>query len=61
LRSDGGLSFCGTFRRQASRPDRPRVSPINLSYAASRPAVFGLSSPDSRRERSSALPKSAAN
>jgi len=43
---------------------RPRVSsfcdghrPPPQSYAASRPLVFGLSSPDSRRKRFSALPK----
>ena len=53
----GGLIFCGTLRRKVFqlsarvylRPDR--------SYAASRPAVFGLSSPGLRRERFSALPK----
>ena len=64
LRNSGGLSFCGTVRRQASRPGRPRVSHFRLltsaatGYAASRPVVFGLSSPGSRRKRSSALPKS---
>src|SRR6266404_5581822 len=58
LRNPGGLSFCGTVRRQASRPGRLRVSPTSRGYAASRPAVFGLSSPGSRRERSSTLPKS---
>ncbi len=59
LRNSGGLSFCGTVRRQASRPGRLRVSPTSRGYAASRPAVFGLSSPGSRRKRSSALPKSS--
>jgi len=37
-----------------------RVYPVHWAgYAASRPAEFGLSSPDLRRERASALPKSA--
>jgi len=54
FRNTGGLSFCGTFRRQASRPNRPRVSlqasavldrRYTKSYAASRPVEFGLSSP----------------
>ena len=53
----GGLSFCGTFRRWASRHHRPRVSQLKLSYAASRSTVFGLSSPDLRQERFSTLPK----
>ena len=50
--------FCGTFRRnvfqRSSRVYPGRTSP---GYAASRPAVFGLSSPGLRQERSSALPK----
>jgi hypothetical protein len=37
--------FCGTIRRDASRHRLPRVSLENLSYAASRPSVLGLSSP----------------
>jgi len=41
--------LCGTFRRDASRHRLPRIS---LSgYAASRPAVFGLSSLPARAER----------
>jgi len=56
--------FCGTVRRDASRHRLPRVSPTRLSclmlgYAASRPSVFGLSSPGSRRKRFSAFPKSS--
>ena len=50
--------FCGTVRRnvfqRSSRVYPGRTSP---GYAASRPAVFGLSSPGLRRERFSALPK----
>src|SRR5580704_15515824 len=38
----GGLIFCGTFRRNALA-FLPRV--YLASYAASRPLVFGLSSP----------------
>src|ERR1035437_9463195 len=56
--ADGGLIFCGTFRRkvfQLSACVYP--SQTSLGYAASRPAVFGLSSSDSRRKRFSALPK----
>jgi hypothetical protein len=43
---------------------RTRVSLLSLmskGYAASRPLVFGLSSPGSRRERFSALPKPRAS
>ena len=50
--SKGRFVFCGTFRRDASRRRLPRVSQRTLelafaakSYAALRPAVFGLSSP----------------
>jgi hypothetical protein len=39
-----------TFRLRVSQPNK-------LGYAASRPAVFGLSSSGSRRKRFSALPK----
>ena len=35
--------FCGTFRRKVAFP--PACIPAELGYAASRPAVFGLSSP----------------
>ena len=43
----GGLIFCGTFRRNALKRF-PRVYPpaaCGEGYAASRPLVFGLSSP----------------
>jgi hypothetical protein len=50
--------FCGTVRQNVLA-FRPRVSqPNSLSYAASCPAVFGLSSSGLRRKRFSALPKS---
>jgi len=54
----GGLIFCGTFRRRTFR-FTARVYPgrTGPGYVASRPMVFGLSSPGSRRERFSALPK----
>jgi len=54
----GGLIFCGTVRRkvfQLSACVYP--SRTSLGYAASRPVEFGLSSPDLRPERFSALPK----
>ena len=54
----GGLIFCGTVRRkvfQLSACVYP--SQTSLGYAASRPMEFGLSSPDLRPERFSALPK----
>ena len=47
----GRYVFCGTIRQDASRHHCPRVSVRRLlasataSYAASRPLVFGLSSP----------------
>ena len=59
----GGLSFCGTVRQKAFRlPARVysvvrRLTLASAGYAASRPAEFGLSSPDRDRERFSALPK----
>jgi hypothetical protein len=58
LRNPGGLIFCGTVRRKAFQPSA-RVYPgrTGPGYAASRPLVFGLSSPGSRRKRFSALPK----
>jgi hypothetical protein len=57
---NGGLSFCGTFRRKAFRLSaRIYPLPCGNGYAASHPAVFGLSSPGLRRKRSSALPKSS--
>ena len=45
----GGLIFCGPVRRDASRHHLPRVSQphTSLSYAASCPVEFGLSSPPS--------------
>src|SRR3954466_7631132 len=51
--------LCGTVRRKAS-PHSARVylHSEERSYAASRPVVFGLSSPHLREERSSAFPKS---
>jgi len=56
--ADGGLIFCGTFRRAVfQRPARVYLNRTDLSYAASRPAVFGLSSADFRQQRFSALPK----
>ncbi len=57
----GRFVFCGTVRQGALRLRCPRVSGRQAAgYAASRPVVFGLSSPGSRRERSSAPPKSPA-
>ena len=60
-RPGGGLSFCGTVRRDASRRRRPRVSQSN------RPELRGIAPcgvrtflPRSRRERFSALPKPAS-
>ncbi len=52
--------LCGTFRRDASRRHLPRVSAglTTGGYAASRPVVFGLSSPGLRQERFPTLPKS---
>ncbi len=69
LRNAGGLIFCGTVRRKAFQPSaRVCLNRTDLSYAASRPLVFGLSSagpcPPSAawprgmgRQRFSALPK----
>src|ERR1700744_3096663 len=58
LAPNGGLIFCGTFRRKAFRLSaRVYLNRTDLSYAASRPMVFGLSSSGSRRKRFSALPK----
>ena len=58
LAPDGGLFSValsvGTPRGVAARV---YPSPTSLGYAASRPVVFGLSSPGLRRERSSALPR----
>jgi len=58
----GGLIFCGTVRRKVFQPSA-RVYPGRTSpgYVASRPLVFGLSSPGSRRKRFSALPKPMIN
>jgi len=62
----GGLIFCGTIRRTPTKRRGPPACIHNgvidrrYSYAASRPLVFGLSSPDSRRKRFSALPKPSA-
>ncbi len=51
--------FCGTLRRNAlTRFSRVYPRPESLGYAASRPLEFGLSSPDLRPRRFSALPKS---
>ena len=63
MRDAGGLIFCGTVRRNRHFQPSARVYPgrTSLGYAASRPLVFGLSSPGSRRERFSALPKPRAN
>ena len=50
--------FCGTVRQKVFQPSaRVYLNRTDLSYAASRPLVFGLSSPGSRRKRFSALPK----
>ena len=60
----GGLSFCGTVRRKVSRLFSRVYLEVRLltsaatGYAASRPLVFGLSSPSLRQGRFSALPKS---
>ena len=43
--SGGGLSFCGTVRRPAFQRAARVYLRLSRSYAASRPAVFGLSSP----------------
>ncbi len=45
--------FCGTVRRN-SRSSRVYLNRTDLSYAASRPVVSGLSSPGSRQQRFSA-------
>ena len=49
IQNAGGLIFCGTVRRTPTlaRRDAARVylNRTSLSYAASRPLVFGLSSP----------------
>jgi hypothetical protein len=60
--------FCGTIRRRAFKRHLPRVScghsahAGSAGYAASRPVVFGLSSPATRdtrgQKRSSTLPRS---
>ena len=56
--ADGGLIFCGTFRRKVFQlPACVYPSRTSLGYAASRPVEFGLSSPSLRRERFSTLPK----
>jgi len=49
--------FCGTVRRNALKRSACVYLRRNRSYAASRPVVFGLSSPGLRRERFSTLPK----
>ena len=50
--------FCGTFRRNVfQRSSRVYPGRTGPGYVASCPAVFGLSSPGLRQERSSALPK----
>ena len=54
----GGLIFCGTFRRKVFQLSARVYLRQNRSYVASRPTVFGLSSPGLRRKRFSALPKS---
>jgi len=58
LRNAGGIFSValsvGTTRVVAARVYLSRTS---LSYAASRPVEFGLSSLDLRRKRSSALPE----
>ena len=58
----GRYVLCGTVRQDASRHHFPHLSrePVT-GYAASRPLVFGLSSPGLHRERFSALPKSDPN
>ena len=53
----GRSIFCGTIRQNALK-HFARVYPACVGYAASCPAVFGLSSSILRRKRSSALPKS---
>ena len=56
--ADGGLIFCGTFRQPVFQLAAcVYLNQTSLSYAASRPAEFGLSSPDLRPERFSTLPK----
>jgi len=56
----GGLIFCGTVRRKAlSLPPEYIPCPEAKVTRPSRPAEFGLSSPGSRRERFSTLPKSS--
>src|SRR5271170_8414657 len=54
---NGGLIFCGTFRRKVFQLSARVYLRPNRSYAASRPMVFGLSSSGSRRKRFPALPK----
>ena len=53
----GCFIFCGTVRRPALKLAACVYLRPNRSYAASRPMEFGLSSPDLRPERFSALPK----
>ena len=50
--------LCGTIRWNALKRFSRVYLRRNRSYAASRPAVFGLSSLNLRRERFSTLPKS---
>src|ERR1035441_5936643 len=48
--ADGGLIFCGTFRRKVFQLSAcVYLNQTDLSYAASRPVEFGLSSPGSPR------------
>jgi hypothetical protein len=51
--------FCGTVRQEASRPPARVYPRLSRGYAASRPLVFGLSSPGLHQERFSASPKSS--
>jgi len=64
LRNTGGLIFCGTVRQRVFQPSA-RVYPgrTGPGYAASRPMVFGLSSPIPQRGTEAILrpPKTTVN
>src|SRR4051812_14036911 len=51
--------LCGTFRQDASRRHFPRIS--LAGYAASRPLVFGLSSPSNHFEGAIPRPSKITN
>ncbi len=58
LQSGGFFSVALSVEEPLGPVSRVYLTPEELSYAASRPAVFGLSSSRLREKRSSAFPKS---